>query len=181
MIPWFDTLYRLGLIIILIQNISTTTGSKGQSSFIRCWSEWRKNGTMLKTGILCHIDMQMVSLTLRVMSRPDLNQLPRIYQNLGQEWVELMRHTRIPFFSASLCAVAHCNPSYDERVLPSIGNEVLKATVAQFDGMLPLFLGWLHTNLWIFAQHLNWSPIEKLYVLHPMSGTTRLIHPIGVR
>ena len=24
--------------------------------------------------------------------------------------------------------------SYDERVLPSIGNEVLKATVAQFDG-----------------------------------------------
>jgi hypothetical protein len=29
------------------------------------------------------------------------------------------------------------NDSYDERVLPSIGNEVLKATVAQFDGMLP--------------------------------------------
>ena len=27
------------------------------------------------------------------------------------------------------------NTSYDERVLPSIGNEVLKATVAQFDGM----------------------------------------------
>jgi len=26
--------------------------------------------------------------------------------------------------------------SYDERVLPSIGNEVLKATVAQFDGEL---------------------------------------------
>jgi len=32
--------------------------------------------------------------------------------------------------------------SYDERVLPSIGNEVLKATVAQFDGksaMPPIF------------------------------------------
>ena len=27
--------------------------------------------------------------------------------------------------------------SYDERVLPSIGNEVLKATVAQFDGEPP--------------------------------------------
>lgn len=27
--------------------------------------------------------------------------------------------------------------SYDERVLPSIGNEVLKATVAQFDGTSP--------------------------------------------
>ncbi|KAI9639546.1 band 7 family-domain-containing protein [Dioszegia hungarica] len=62
------------------RNISTTTGSK---------------------------DMQMVSLTLRVMSRPDTSQLSKIYQNLGQD--------------------------YDERVLPSIGNEVLKATVAQFD------------------------------------------------
>lgn len=40
------------------QNISTTTGSK---------------------------DMQMVSLTLRVMSRPDINHLPQIYQNLGLE------------------------------------------------------------------------------------------------
>jgi hypothetical protein len=29
--------------------------------------------------------MQMVSLTLRVMSRPDMNSLAKIYQNLGQE------------------------------------------------------------------------------------------------
>jgi len=48
-----------------------------------------------------------VSITLRVLSRPDLEHLPRIYQNLGQD--------------------------YDERVLPSIGNEVLKSIVAQFD------------------------------------------------
>ena len=52
-------------------------------------------------------DLQMVSITLRVLSRPDLEHLPRIYQNLGQD--------------------------YDERVLPSIGNEVLKSIVAQFD------------------------------------------------
>ncbi|KAI5793162.1 band 7 family-domain-containing protein [Geopyxis carbonaria] len=62
------------------RNISTTTGSK---------------------------DLQMVSLTLRVLHRPDVQNLPKIYQNLGQD--------------------------YDERVLPSIGNEVLKAIVAQFD------------------------------------------------
>uniref|UniRef100_A0A060THU8 Prohibitin n=1 Tax=Blastobotrys adeninivorans TaxID=409370 RepID=A0A060THU8_BLAAD len=62
------------------RNITTTTGSK---------------------------DLQMVSLTLRVLHRPDITNLPRIYQNLGQD--------------------------YDERVLPSIGNEVLKAIVAQFD------------------------------------------------
>jgi prohibitin 1 len=29
--------------------------------------------------------MQMVSLTLRVMSRPDMTHLPKIYQSLGQE------------------------------------------------------------------------------------------------
>ncbi|RHZ57259.1 hypothetical protein Glove_391g6 [Diversispora epigaea] len=62
------------------RNISTTTGSK---------------------------DMQMVSLTLRVLHRPQLKQLPQIYQTLGED--------------------------YDERVLPSIGNEVLKSVVAQFD------------------------------------------------
>ncbi|KAH3686013.1 hypothetical protein WICPIJ_003013 [Wickerhamomyces pijperi] len=52
-------------------------------------------------------DLQMVSLTLRVLHRPDVNNLPFIYQNLGLD--------------------------YDERVLPSIGNEVLKSIVAQFD------------------------------------------------
>jgi prohibitin 1 len=49
----------------------------------------------------------MVSITLRVLSRPDVEHLPRIYQSLGLD--------------------------YDERVLPSIGNEVLKSIVAQFD------------------------------------------------
>jgi len=52
-------------------------------------------------------DMQMVSITLRVLSRPDVEHLPKIYQRLGMD--------------------------YDERVLPSIGNEVLKSIVAQYD------------------------------------------------
>ncbi|CAJ2638533.1 prohibitin mitochondrial-like [Trifolium pratense] len=52
-------------------------------------------------------DLQMVNLTLRVLSRPDTERLPTIVQNLGLE--------------------------YDEKVLPSIGNEVLKAVVAQFN------------------------------------------------
>lgn len=51
--------------------------------------------------------MQMVSLTLRVLHRPQVQQLPQIYKTLGED--------------------------YDERVLPSIGNEVLKSVVAQFD------------------------------------------------
>lgn len=52
-------------------------------------------------------DLQMVNLTLRVLSRPDVIHLPKIFKTLGLE--------------------------YDEKVLPSIGNEVLKAVVAQFN------------------------------------------------
>ncbi|KAG6381367.1 asparagine synthase-domain-containing protein [Boletus reticuloceps] len=79
LIPWLQRaiLYDCR---IKPRNISTTTGSK---------------------------DLQMVSITLRVLSRPDTDDLPKIYQSLGLD--------------------------YDERVLPSIGNEVLKAIVAQFD------------------------------------------------
>lgn len=51
--------------------------------------------------------MQTVSLTLRVLSRPDCQHLPSIYTKLGID--------------------------YDEKVLPSITNEVLKAIVAQFN------------------------------------------------
>ncbi|THU59068.1 hypothetical protein C4D60_Mb03t21090 [Musa balbisiana] len=52
-------------------------------------------------------DLQMVNLTLRLLSRPDVSHLPTIFTSLGTE--------------------------YDEKVLPSIGNEVLKSVVAQFN------------------------------------------------
>jgi prohibitin 1 len=52
-------------------------------------------------------DLQMVNISLRVLSRPIEKKLPIIYSNLG--------------------------PNYDERVLPSIGNEVLKGVVAQYN------------------------------------------------
>ncbi|KAI9183846.1 Prohibitin-2, subunit of the prohibitin complex (Phb1p-Phb2p) [Blastocladiella emersonii ATCC 22665] len=51
-------------------------------------------------------DLQMVNITLRVLSRPEIDQLPTVYRELGTD--------------------------YDERVLPSIVNEVLKSVVAQF-------------------------------------------------
>jgi prohibitin 2 len=51
-------------------------------------------------------DLQMVNITLRVLSRPNVSELPRIYETLGTD--------------------------YDERVLPSIVNEVSKSVVAQF-------------------------------------------------
>lgn len=52
-------------------------------------------------------DLQMVNITLRVLQRPDAHQLPTIYRMLGTD--------------------------YDERVLPSICNEVLKSVVAKFN------------------------------------------------
>ncbi|GMH45350.1 hypothetical protein BSKO_13307 [Bryopsis sp. KO-2023] len=52
-------------------------------------------------------DLQMVNMTLRILSKPSSEQLPVIYQNLGLDW--------------------------DERVLPSIGTEVVKAVVAQYN------------------------------------------------
>ncbi|XP_023216596.1 prohibitin-2-like [Centruroides sculpturatus] len=52
-------------------------------------------------------DLQMVNISLRVLQRPDSAMLPLIYKMLGTD--------------------------YDERVLPSICNEVLKSVVAKFN------------------------------------------------
>lgn len=49
----------------------------------------------------------MVNITVRVLYRPRIESLPTIYRELGTD--------------------------YDQRVLPSIVNEVLKAVVAQFN------------------------------------------------
>ncbi|KAI4093074.1 MAG: hypothetical protein L6R37_007451 [Teloschistes peruensis] len=51
--------------------------------------------------------LQMVNITCRVLSRPRVDALPTIYRTLGTD--------------------------YDERILPSIVNEVLKSVVAQFN------------------------------------------------
>jgi regulator of protease activity HflC (stomatin/prohibitin superfamily) len=78
-IPWFETPIVFD-IRAKPRNIASLTGTK---------------------------DLQMVNITCRVLSRPSVQALPKIYRDLGKD--------------------------YDERVLPSIVNEVLKSTVAQFN------------------------------------------------
>jgi prohibitin 1 len=52
-------------------------------------------------------DLQMVNIKLRILWRPIIDDLPKLYRELGTD--------------------------FDERVLPSIGNEVLKSVVAQYN------------------------------------------------
>lgn len=54
-------------------------------------------------------DLQMVDINLRVIYRPMVDKLPDMYRTLGMD--------------------------YDERVLPSIANEVLKGVVAQYNAI----------------------------------------------
>jgi len=52
-------------------------------------------------------DLQMVTIHVRMLYKPEVAGLPNIHKTLGED--------------------------YDERVLPSITNEILKATIAQYD------------------------------------------------
>jgi prohibitin 2 len=76
------------------------------------WFEWpiivdvRTRPTSIKS-VTGTRDLQMVDVGLRVLTRPDQNQLPRIYRRLGI--------------------------NFDEKVLPSIVNETVKQVIAQFN------------------------------------------------
>lgn len=85
------------------RNIASLTGTKGRPAE----SQHPLLVPVEQRADLVSADLQMVDITCRVLSRPYVNELTTIYRTLGQD--------------------------YDERVLPSIVNEVLKSVVAQFN------------------------------------------------
>jgi len=94
-----------------VTGVSDTTKEEGMHFKIP-WFEWpiiydiktRPRTIQSMTGSK---DLQMVNISLRVLSKPDPAYLKWIFQRLGED--------------------------YDERVLPSIVNEVLKQVVAQYN------------------------------------------------
>ena len=121
------------------RNISTTTGSK---------------------------DLQMVSLTLRVLHRPEVQKLPKIYQ--------VCRHLILPCRRFATDLLKSLGLDYDERVLPSIGNEVLKSIVAQFDAaelitQREAVSNRIRTDLLLRAQEFNIA-LEDVSITHMTFG-----------
>jgi len=101
---------------------------------------------------MCVADLQNVNITLRILFRPIADRLPDIFTNLGVD--------------------------YDERVLPSIVNEVLKAVVVStlcrhilfITRLIPLSYGAVTFSI----RHLFCAFSHAMTDQHVLSlGTTR--------
>lgn len=84
--------------------VSIHVGSR--SWYMMCIRKYLDVWYLIDVWTLTPTDLQNVNITLRILFRPMTKQLPRIFTSIGED--------------------------YDERVLPSITTEVLKAVVVSF-------------------------------------------------
>jgi len=89
--------------VSISDNIRYTCTSKADSISNRKQRYSHLAVIMEQSGSINVTDLQMVNIGLRVLHRPDKDHLPTVYCNLGKD--------------------------YDDRVLPSIMNEVYNASV----------------------------------------------------
>ena len=86
----------------------------------------------------CTTDLQMVNMSLRILSKPSEERLPTIFK-VG--FVPCV--ARFPVLTDCCCCrhlhnidecfLQNLGLDWEERVLPSIGNEVVKSIVAQYN------------------------------------------------
>lgn len=100
-----------GLIFDRIQGIKETVDPEGTHFIIPILHHPKLMDVRTTPRVISTVtgtkDMQKVNISLRILSRPDIKDLPKLFRELG--------------------------PDYGERILPSLGNEVLKAVVAQYN------------------------------------------------
>jgi prohibitin 1 len=89
-------------------------------------------------------DMQTVHIVLRVLYRPEIKFLPTIYRELGSDW--------------------------EEKILPSVGNEILTATVAQHDAVE------LITQRELVSQSIRDGLIERCNQYHIALDDVSITH-----
>ncbi|XVF16252.1 hypothetical protein REPUB_Repub10bG0015500 [Reevesia pubescens] len=82
----------------------------------------RPMGPHTFSSVLGPKDLQMVNLTLRVLSKPKVNKLPEIYQHLGLEYYEkvLPSIERAKDFNIELADVAITHLSYGAEFLRAV-------------------------------------------------------------
>lgn len=102
---------KRGLIFSMINGVSENVAKEGAHFRIPILQEPIimdvRSTPRVISGITGTKDLQSVNLSIRVLYRPSEANLPRIYKNSGVD--------------------------YADRILPSVGGEVLKAVVAQYN------------------------------------------------
>jgi prohibitin 1 len=110
LIPFWQTPYIID-VRKTPKNINTSSPSKGTRfhflSFLSSFTitKYHSETSVCLMCFFIMIDLQTVKITLRVLYRPNKKFLPQLFNEYGED--------------------------YDERLLPSLGNDVLKAVVVR--------------------------------------------------